>query len=103
MDDKPNQLERFGLPEDHALKKLARQNRRKHLKYIQQIREGARPKPRDDTALGRVALSIPELDFAILRARFPDLASPDNARRTAAWREFMKGPLAEIYRVYKHE
>lgn len=103
MNDNPDQFERFGLPGDHALKREAKKNRYQHLKFVQSVREGTRPKPRDDTQLGRVALSIPDLDFAVITVRFPALVSRDNKERTAAWKEFMKSPLAEIYRVYKHE
>lgn len=91
---------RFGMPGDHALADIARANRHAQLKELQGIREGTRPAPRE-TALGRVALRIPDLDFAVLRVRFPDLASPDNETRHKAWLKFIKNPLSEPYRVYR--
>lgn len=94
-----SQYKRFGLPEDHALQKLANRNRRNHLAFINEIRQGTRPKPAEMPVMGRVVLSIPELDFYVLKHRFPDLASPDNEIRTRAYKKFLASPLSEPYRI----
>lgn len=48
---------------------------------------------------GAVELRIPELDYYIIRERFPDLKSPDAEIRTRAWKKFLADPRSEIYKV----
>ena len=51
---------------------------------------------------GYVALSIPELDAAVLRVRHPELASKDRETFTRAWNKFILSPESEPYRVSAH-
>lgn len=56
-------------------------------------------KPQKDLTFGRQVLSIPELDWELIRALYPELEAPDNEIRTKAWRKFMASPDSEPYRV----
>jgi hypothetical protein len=99
MDD-VDQFKRFGLPAGSA---RGNPGRAAHLRRIQHIREGTggHEKPRDNTALGQMVLSIPELDYYVLIRRFPDLESPDGEIRKAAWLKFIKDDASLPYRIYK--
>lgn len=43
--------------------------------------------------------SIPPLDWAILKVRFPELISPDHEIKKQAWITFYRHPVSEPYRV----
>ena len=70
--------------------------RLKHLEYLNRVRI-------EDTAKAREFMqpmcSIPPLDWAVLKHRFPELISPDPQIKTNAWRVFMKHPASEPYRT----
>lgn len=98
--DTDHQYRKFGLPGNHALQKQARQARKRHLEMVRSIREGTRSKPANfSSTLERVALSIPELDFAVLKVRYPELVSTDRETRDRAWQKFVMSPESEPYRI----
>lgn len=70
-----------------------------HLAEVKRMREGIDPK--GHASFGSVALSIPMLDAQVIRARYPDLNSPDAEIRTKAWQKFAASPESEPYRTYK--
>lgn len=84
---------KFGLPVGPA---QGYAQRRRVLEQAQALRlAGSRP----GTPWARSELLIPELDFAVLIRRFPDLASPDHEIKRRAWLRFSASSLAEPYRV----
>jgi hypothetical protein len=77
---------------------------RRHLEAVRRIREGIDPKPKTLGSHGGFAgveLSIPELDYAILKIRYPELNSRDANERTRAWQRFANSPESEDYRLYR--
>jgi hypothetical protein len=61
------------------------------------MRSGRHPQPRA-LDFGAVLLTIPELDYYVLLARFPDLASQDAEIKTRAWKKFARDPASLPYR-----
>jgi len=79
-------------------------DRKRHLEMTRRIREGIDPKVKNLGPNGGCAateLIIPELDFAVLRARFPELNSKCATERTKAWQKFAASPESEPYRTYR--
>jgi hypothetical protein len=81
-----------------ALHPATRAGRAAHLEFLQLMRDGRLWKPRR-LGWGAVGLSIPEPDYYLLLAEFPELASPDAATSRAAWRAFAWSTASEIYRL----
>lgn len=52
-----------------------------------------------DMGWGRTELCIPELDYYLLTARYPDLVSPDAEIQRKAWIAFLATSQSEIYKV----
>ncbi len=52
-----------------------------------------------DLSFGRMALSIPELDYAHLVRKYPDLASPDGEIKQRAWAKFCASSESAPYKV----
>ncbi len=75
-------------------------DRKRHLEMVRRIREGIDPKARHLPFAG-CELSIPELDFAIIRVRYPELTSKCPTERTRAWQKFANSPESEPYRLYR--
>lgn len=50
-----------------------------------------------------LVLQIPELDYAVLLHRFPELNSPDPTENKNAWDKFLCAPESEPYRVRAHD
>ena len=50
---------------------------------------------------GFLLFSIPEVDYAILERRYPDINAPDAATREAAWAKLRKDPLMERYKPHR--
>jgi hypothetical protein len=94
-----SQFVQFGLPAGPA---VGNPDRRAHLEFVRDLREGTRPRPQN-AGFGAVALSIPELDYYILLARFPELGCKDPETRTRAWGKFIRSPLSEPYRVRRND
>lgn len=88
------QFARFGLPGGPG---RGNPLRAAVLEFNKRLRNGDGSAGKHD--FGHVVLQIPELDFYILRERFPDLAAPDGETRLRAWKKFLRDPLSEIYRV----
>jgi len=97
-----SQFRRFGLPTFKTT--CGNADRANHLEAIRRIREGIDPKPKTlgpNGGFAGVELSIPEFDYQFIRARYPDLTSPDAGIRTAAWKKFAASPESEPYRTYR--
>jgi hypothetical protein len=62
------------------------------------VREGALPAPRR-LDFGETTFRIPESDYFVLRRIYPALASQDAAERFAAWKDLLRSPIGEKYRV----
>lgn len=86
---------RFGMP---AGPSGGNSMRAAILSSLADVRAGHRPGP---TRLdwGALMLRIPELDYAVLLRRFPDLSAPDHEIKRRAWVEFAATPQADPYRV----
>lgn len=70
--------------------------RRKGLDELRKLRNDGGLGHQD---FGSVVLSIPELDFAVLQRRYPDLISRDNETNKRAWLKFLASPESAPYRV----
>lgn len=90
------QFSEFGMPA--FVSRHGNAERRAVLERNKQIREGNLDKPRNLGFAG-VALSIPPLDYQVIKRMFPDLTSKDHEIRSGAWRRFARSPLSEPYRV----
>jgi hypothetical protein len=56
-------------------------------------------RPLQDLSFGRMALSIPELDYAHLVRKYPDLAAPDEGIKQRAWARFCASSESAPYKV----
>ena len=56
-------------------------------------------RPINDLSFGRMALSIPELDYWHLTKKYPDLASHDRQIKQAALAKFMASTESAPYKV----
>lgn len=102
MPRRDSQYKRFGIEPFRS--RGGDPHRRHILEGVRRIREGIDPKPKtlgSAGGFGGIALTIPELDMAVIRAMFPEVASPDATERTKAWQRFAKSPLSEPYRINK--
>jgi len=96
---KDSAYRRFGMPK--FVTNTGNQDRAKHLEAVRRIREGIDPKARGLGGFSGTELSIPELDYAILQALYPELNSRDATERTKAWKKFAASPESEPYRLYR--
>jgi len=87
-----DQFRDFGFPEARG----PNAERRKHLELLQRVRIEKTPR---DLEFMQPMCSIPPLDWAVLKRRFPELISPDPQIKTNAWRVFMAHPASEPYRT----
>ena len=55
-----------------------------------------------ETAMGRPALSLDEVDRYTIAKLFPGINSFDPQERSQAWKTFIKSPLSEPYRVIRN-
>jgi predicted secreted Zn-dependent protease len=90
-----NQFDAFGMPDGPSIGNTLRQAVLERNYKLRSKMQDARGLHTDS----RCALSIPELDYYVLLQRFPDLASPDAATKTSAWKKFIRSPLSEPYRL----
>jgi hypothetical protein len=90
-----SQFRRFGLPSGPV---SGNADRAAHLKRLSDMRSGREAQP-NDLEFGRCLLSIPELDYAVLLHRFPDLNSRDAETKTRAWKKFARDPASLPYRI----
>ena len=70
--------------------------RRKHLEFLSRVRIEETAKPRE---FMQPMVSIPPLDWAVLKHRFPELIAPDAEIQAQAWAVFLAHPASEPYRT----
>ena len=87
-----NQHNEHGFPEIRGPNAA----RRNHLEFLDRVRIEKTATPRE---FMQPMCSIPPLDWAVLKRRFPELISPDHEIKTNAWRVFMAHPASEQYRT----
>jgi hypothetical protein len=87
-----NQHKDYGFPEVRG----PNAERRNHLEFIDRVRiEGTA----GNREFMQPMCSIPPLDWAVLKVRFPELISPDAQIKTNAWRVFMSHSVSAPYRT----
>ena len=91
-----HQFEKLGMPA--FVSRGGTAERRAVLERNHLLREGRLPKPKH-LGFGGIALSIPPLDYQVLRRLFPDLNSKDHEIRTRAWNKLARSELGEQYRT----
>lgn len=94
-----DQFAAFGLPPGPSAPNA---ERKQILNFLEaRRREGIRPAVLEDQGdtFGYAALAIPELDYAVLVVRFPDLASKDAEISHRAWKDFARSDASLAYRV----
>ena len=87
-----SQFKEHGFPE----KRGPNRERHNHLEFINRVRVEDVAKPRE---FMQPMCSIPPLDWAVLKRRFPELMSPDAQIKQQAWRVFLLHPASEPYRI----
>ena len=87
-----HQFKKYGFPEVRGPNAA----RHKHLEFLHRVRIEKTATPRE---FMNPMCSIPGLDWAVLKIRFPELISPDHQIKTNAWRVFMAHPVSEPYRT----
>ncbi len=88
-----HQFKTFGFPEDRPEPNAAR---RRHLELLKRVRI---EKTADNREFMGPMCSIPPLDWAVLKVRFPELISPDPQIQKQAWDVFMAHPASDKYRI----
>ncbi len=87
-----SQYNEHGFPETRPINGA----RRKHLEFVHRVRS-------EKVAVNREfmgpMLSIPPLDWSVLKLRFPELISRDPQIQKHAWDVFMAHPASEPYRT----
>lgn len=95
-----NQFKEMGMPA--FVTRGGNAERAAGLERNKLLREGRLPAPNNlgsHGGFGGVALSIPPLDYEVIKRMFPDVTSKDHEIRSKAWQRFTKSPLSEPYRV----
>jgi len=87
-----NQFKDHGFPETRG----PNRERQKHLAFLDRVRI---EKTAGNREFMQPMCSIPALDWAVLKRRFPELISQDAQIKTNAWRVFMAHPASEPYRT----
>lgn len=87
-----NQFKEHGFPE----KRRANPARKKHLELVHRARIEKTPR---DLEFMQPMLSIPPLDWAVIKVRFPELLSHDAQIQRLAWDIFLAHPASEPYRM----
>ena len=93
-----NQFRKFGMPAFAT--RSGNAERAAGLKRNQLLREDRLPKPMH-LGFGGVALSIPPLDYEVIKIMYPDVTSKDYEIRHRAWLAFIRSPESEPYRVHR--
>lgn len=86
-----SQFKEHGFPETRPPNVV----RQKHLEMMARVR--IENTARTLEFMGPMAC-IPDLDWAVLKVRFPELISPDTQIQKHAWNIFMAHPASEPYR-----
>ena len=84
-----------------AMPKAPNQERKRVLELNQSMRDAQEQMGHLD--MGTLVLSIPELDYAILIRRFPELNAPDAETQKRAWEKFLRDPRSAPYRVRRND
>ena len=87
-----SQFKEHGFPEARGPSAA----RRNHLEFLSRVRIEETAKPRE---FMRPMVSIPPLDWAVLKHRFPELTCPDAQIQAQAWAVFLAHPASEPYRT----
>ena len=89
--------ERFKVEQGHLVRVQQQPGRDKIMDATNELRknEGAL-KP---LGWGALSLRIPDIDYVKLVKKYPDLMSPNNEQKRAAWLRFMGSSEADPYRV----
>ncbi len=91
-----NQFKQHGFPETRG----PNAERRRHLELVNRVRI---EQPQRDLGFAGLMASIPPLDWAVLKVRFPELVASDHEIQRQAWNVFMRHPASEPYRVTKRK
>jgi len=98
----PGMQTRFRMEQGHLVRERTQPERRAILEHVQQRRNDGNV-PDKSEALGRPALTIPELDYWELVQNNPDL-HPQNGcttTQTKAWLKFMRSTASIPYRNFR--
>ena len=97
----PGMLTQFRMEQDHLVRIRTQPDRKMILDHVERRRID-KSVPDKSEALGRPALTIPEMDYWDLIEKYPDL-DPKNgctATQTKAWLKFMRSSASRIYRNF---
>lgn len=103
MSRRDSQFKLFGLPAFRSRKGNAL--RRAVLERNKRLRDGRDPKPKtlgNGGGFAGVLLSIPELDYQVIKIMYPEVNSRNATERRNAWIKFANSPEGEPYRVDRH-
>lgn len=87
-----HQFNDFGFPETRG----PNRERHNHLEFINRVRI---EKTAGNREFMQPMCSIPPLDWAVLKQRFPELVSLDPQIQRQAWDVFLAHPASEPYRI----
>lgn len=87
-----SQFKEHGFPEARG-PNAARHN---HLEFVNRVRIESTANNRE---FMQPMCSIPPLDWAVLKRRFPELINPDAQIQRQAWDTFLAHPASEPYRI----
>lgn len=87
-----HQFNEHGFPETRG----PNAERKRHLDLVNRVRI---EQPQRDLGFAGLMLSIPPLDWAVLKVRFPELICGDHQIQKQAWDVFMRHEACAPYRV----
>ncbi len=87
-----SQFKEHGFPEVRG----PNAERHNHLDFLNRVRIEETAKNRE---FMQPMVSIPPLDWAVLKRRFPELVAPDPQIQRQAWDVFLAHPASEPYRI----
>jgi hypothetical protein len=91
-----HQFKEHGFPETRG----PNAERKRHLELVDRVRT---EQPQRDLGFAGLVASIPPLDWAVLKIRFPELVCGDSEIEHQAWAVFLKHPASEPYRVTRRK
>ena len=92
---------KFRMEQDHLVRERTQPDRKMILDHVAQRRIN-KSVPDKSEALGRPALTIPEMDYWELLRKNPDLDPQvsDTATQNKSWRKFCNDSASRIYRNF---
>lgn len=98
----PGMQTRFWMEQNHLVRQRTQPERKMILEHVQQRRNDGNV-PDKSEALGRPALTIPEMDYWELIKKYPDLdpQNGDTDTQTKAWLKFMRSTASIPYRNFR--